>query len=878
MEIRDQVMSVNLRMPQPRKNYISRHALFEKLSKMTEYKLTLVKAGAGSGKTTLLTSFIKEKKLMDARWIALEENINQVFIFWKYVMEALKSYIQDVNNDLLDYFDGNIQTENLWQILSLLISRLRHESHIILVLDDFQVITEPFLISTIDYFIGILPDNLHLVFLTRNMPDIYLGTLAVEDNILVLEEDAVRFSKEECMVFLTDTMDLKDEKEYLNEMIEASGGWIGGLQLLAVSLKDRDSQIASQFKISARMIDDYITREIFAYLSGEEREFLVKTGILRYFNEEICSRYLPEVPFQTIMESILKKNLFVIHIDEQAGIYRYHSILSEYLVKTAENLDGEEKSFLHKTAAEIYYKFGDYEESLYHLFIIKAFDKIMEQLLLMPQKALTYAYMMKVPMEEIAGNEDFAFQYFFCYYAGIDTSACEKIYAFIKSNMKENRFFEAFKHSNLFFSDFLNFQDVKVLSLEQIKALRLNRITTSFLLIKEAFFLYASAQYPEALEYLDLAEDTYKKTGNAYIGIFVLAEKTQIYEDMGELNRCLKLYREMERMLSDISSLTASYYIGITGVYIRQFKLKKAYEALENAKKFMPKNSCNIENAYLYNLAEYFYITGEGEATEQILTEVMGKEAAHNIYYAARLLRYPIYRGKHTELARQFSIDYETLGIDVKHMDCELLYAAILLEDKKEDKSLEIINALISRARKTQNKLKIIEGDLLKARILYGMDGNKREIRNLFFESISYAVEDEIVLPFWFEKEITRKLFKEFEIDLKKKLTNDEWEFIGNIGKTEDCKQNSGNKRDICELTEREIEVLKELARGGSNKQIAQKLCISLATVKSHIINLYGKLGVNNRVAAINKGKNYLKDEDFIIQYGSTRGDNFSLF
>lgn len=857
MEIREQVMSVNLRMPQPRKNYISRQALFEKLSKMTDYKLTLVKAGAGSGKTTLLTSFIKEKELKDVRWITLEDNINQVFIFWKYVMEALKNYIQDVKNDLLEYFDCNIQTENLWQILSLLISRLKYEGHIILVLDDFQVIREPFLISTIDYFIGILPDNLHLVFLTRNMPDIYLGTLAVEDNILVLEEDAVCFSKEECMIFLTDTMNLKDEKEYLNEMIEASGGWIGGLQLLAVSLKDRDSQLASQFKISARMIDDYITREIFAYLSGEEREFLVKTGILRYFNEEICSRYLPQVPFQTIMESILKKNLFVIHIDEQAGIYRYHSILSEYLVKTAESLKEEEKIRLHKTAAEIYYKSGDYEESLYHLFIVKAYDKIMEQLLLMPQNALTYAYMMKVPMEEIAGNEDFAFQYFFCYYAGIDTSACEKIYAFIKKNMKENRAFEAFKHSNLFFSDLLNFQDVKVLSLEQIKALRLNRITTSFLLIKEAFFLYASAQYPEALEYLNLAEDTYKKTGNAYIGIFVLAEKTQIYEDMGELNLCLKLYREMEKMLQDISSLTASYYIGITGVYIRQLKLKKAYEALENARKYLPENSGNIKNAYLYNLAEYFYITGKGEATEQILTEVMGKEAAHNIYFAARLLRYPIYRGKHMELARQFSIDYLTPD-NVKHMDCELLYAAILLEDKKEEEALEIINALISKARKTQNKLKIIEGDLLKARILYGLDGNRREIQNLFFESISYAVEDEIVLPFWFEKEITGKLFKEFETDLKKKLTTDEWEFIENIGKTEDCKLNSGNKRDICELTEREIEVLKEMSRGSSNKQIAQKLCISLATVKSHIINLYGKLGVNNRVAAINKGKYYL--------------------
>lgn len=55
------------------------------------------------------------------------------------------------------------------------------------------------------------------------------------------------------------------------------------------------------------------------------------------------------------------------------------------------------------------------------------------------------------------------------------------------------------------------------------------------------------------------------------------------------------------------------------------------------------------------------------------------------------------------------------------------------------------------------------------------------------------------------------------------------------------------------DLTERELEVLNEMKKGCTNKQIADDLCISLATVKSHIINIYGKLRVNNRVAAINK-------------------------
>lgn len=858
MELKDPIISVKLRMPQPRKNYISRHALFEQLTKMTEYKVTLVKAGAGSGKTTLLSSFIKEKAPNNARWITLEDNANQVFIFWRYVLEALKDFIQDVKKDLFEYFDGNIQTEYLWHFLPLFINKINHDTNIILVLDDFHMITEPFLISTLDYFIENLPENLHLVLLTRNLPAIYLGSMAAEGSILVLEEEAIRFKREESMDFLINTMDLKEDNGHFNEMIEASGGWIVGLQLLAVSLKDRDSN-APWLSISDRMIDDYLTHEIFVYLSVEEQEFLVKTGILRYFNEDFCRRYLPEVSFLSMMESILKKNLFVIHMDESARVYRYHSILSEYLGKMADRL--KDKEALQRLAAKIYYDAGDYEESLYHLFAVKDYGKIMEQLLSMPQTALTYAYMMKVPMEEIAGNVDFAFQYFFCYYAGTDAEICEKIYWFVLNNIKENKIFEAFKHTDMFFSDFSNFRLVKVLSLDQIKELHLNPVTTSFLLIKEAYFLYATSHYNEALEYLTMAQETYHKTGNIYIGIYVMAVITQIYEDIGELNLCLKRYQEMESMLLEIPSLTSSYYIGISGVYIRQLKLSKAYETLEAARKSIPADSDNIEKAYLYTLAEYYYLAGENDKTEQILMEVIGGELSKNIYYCAKIIRYPICRGSHMELSKQFADSYENSEIDVKQMDCELLFATILLENNKEDKALEVINSLIITARKSQNKMKIIEGDLLKARILNRKGGNKREILNLFLESISYAVENEIAHPFWFEKDITEKLKKEFELDLKKKLTEEEWDFIMNMGKPEMNQESVRNLRDLCDLTEREIEVLKELAQGSSNKQIAEKLYISLATVKSHIINLYGKLGVNNRVAAVNKGLEYIRDK-----------------
>jgi DNA-binding NarL/FixJ family response regulator len=55
----------------------------------------------------------------------------------------------------------------------------------------------------------------------------------------------------------------------------------------------------------------------------------------------------------------------------------------------------------------------------------------------------------------------------------------------------------------------------------------------------------------------------------------------------------------------------------------------------------------------------------------------------------------------------------------------------------------------------------------------------------------------------------------------------------------------------ICQLTERELEILQLLAEGRSNKHIANQLCITVRTVKFHTKNMYVKLAVCSRSEAI---------------------------
>lgn len=771
------ILSTKYKIPAPRKAYILRTELLQKLCELIARKVIIIKAGAGSGKTTLMTVLIREKKLTGVKWITMDESMNQIWVFWSYVFHALKDQITENHEELTSIFEGTVPIELLENMLPLYASHLTLEHDIYLILDDFQSIDDANVFRTMEEFLGGVPDNFHLILLSRTMPGIHTGTLYMEDNLGLINEEDMRLTNDECSRFLVETLGMNKENEYTRKIIGEANGWIGGAQLMAVSGKI--SQVSRSLYLSAdeQVIFDYIEQEIFQTLSEEEQLFLEKTAVLSYFNEQICDKYLPEYQFAHMMQQIMDKNLFVIMMDEETSEYRYHAILREFLMaRLSRNV--ERRNHLFIKAADIMYEYGDYSECVCLLNKAKDYRKLMEMLLKMPQTIEIFGYMMQVPLDKIIENPNFAYQYFFCYYASMDLDHCKQIYSVIQKYLKHDIAFSVFNHADFFLNTNWSLNHGESMSYEEINSLPLNQITKAYLLIKEAYFVFLDDNITDALTYLEKAEHIYEKTGNIYIECLTLLEKTQILEECGELSKTLQYYDQMRTMLKYVPTMKPSYYIGIAGIYIWKMNYMEANTALEQVPYERIKELEAVRNAYLYTLGDYYYICGEYDQTERILLEEANIIPYQSIFFAYRILRYPECRAKNPELRRYFISQYEQTEEHMKNLNIQIIYVYSLYEENEVHKALECLNQILAKARKNKSKLNIIEGALMKARFLYEQNETNHHIENMVKEALSYAMKEQIRLPFWFERAFMRQLLQQEKDGILAGLSQKEWDFI----------------------------------------------------------------------------------------------------
>jgi LuxR family transcriptional regulator, maltose regulon positive regulatory protein len=322
----------------PRPEQLVRRRLLDLLRNALDCKVTIMSAPTGYGKTTLLAHWRQvEEANVPFAWVSLDEQDNDPIRLWRHILEALRRVVpeeEDFGADILVGLSA-VGQKFVGITLPTLINELAELHYqVVLVLDDYQFVTEEDSYETVAFFVEHLPENVHLVISSRTDPQLPLGRLRARGEMNEIRTEQLGFSEEEADCMLNERMGLDIGPDELSVLLERTEGWPAGIYLASLSLQNKEDKHAfiESFRGSNRYIVGLLGEEVLAGLTEEVRQFLLRTSVLRTMTGPLCDAVTGREDSAILLRELARSNLFVVSLDEQGEWYRYHHLFSELLL------------------------------------------------------------------------------------------------------------------------------------------------------------------------------------------------------------------------------------------------------------------------------------------------------------------------------------------------------------------------------------------------------------------------------------------------------------------------------------------------------------------------------------------------------------------
>ena len=362
-----------IRVPALRRQLVPRTRLVGRLSSGSDGGLVLVCAPAGYGKTTLLAEASQslQQDGIAVAWYALDPADDSAITFGSYLSASFTQALGATTE--LGHVAQLLRSSpdvDLQRIVSDLINiAAASERSCVLVLDDYQAIGSPAIHSAVAYLLEYLPQNMRLVIGSRSDPPLPLARMRAQGRLLEIRAVDLRFTEEEAALFLNEVTHLGLSPQSVAELETRTEGWIAGLQLAALSLSGRSDQegFISSFAGGHRHLVQYLLEEVFGRQSKEVQSFLLSTSILDQMCGSLCDAILgQDSGGGEILKRLEGANIFVVALDDQGTWYRYHHLFQAFLQTQLQEATPERVASLHRAACEWHETHGFLREAVRH--------------------------------------------------------------------------------------------------------------------------------------------------------------------------------------------------------------------------------------------------------------------------------------------------------------------------------------------------------------------------------------------------------------------------------------------------------------------------------------------------------------------------------
>lgn len=340
-------------IPRLREQLVHRPHLVKQLQQGMAHALTLISAPAGSGKTTLLAQWLFEGSVPVA-WLSLGPEDNDPACFFTSVIAALRSVAASIGTSALALLrtSGFSQVET---VLALIINDLvsEIEQDVALVLDDYHAIEDATVHRGMTFLLEHLPLQMHLFLATRVDPPLPLARLRAKGELAEVRATDLSFNVVEAGTFLGETMGLTLSHGEIEMLESRTEGWVTGLQLIGLLLKSHYdlSRFLTDFTTYNRFVVDYLNEEVFCRQPKYIQHFLLHTAIADRLSGPLCDILTNDKNGQMTLERLEQINLFLIPLDLEKRWYRYHQLFRDFLRRRLEETYPEKITTLYQRAS-----------------------------------------------------------------------------------------------------------------------------------------------------------------------------------------------------------------------------------------------------------------------------------------------------------------------------------------------------------------------------------------------------------------------------------------------------------------------------------------------------------------------------------------------
>lgn len=333
----DDLLYTKLAPPQVQSSLVPRSALLARLDAGVGHKVTLIAASAGSGKTSLISEWIARRSdTIPVAWVALDAGDNDPVRFWRYVVSACRRFDAALGRSTLAALRA-ASTSSFEVVLTPFINELAQlPNRCVLVLEDFHVITAQDVLDSCTYLIDHLPAALHLVLLARGEPLLPLARLRARNELSEITGADLRFTAGEIRTFVQQTLQFMLPADAVARLEERTEGWAAGLRLMALALQGRQDIVDADTLLSAfsgghRYVLEYLVAEVIATQPENVQAFLLQTSLLNRLTGSLCDEVTGGSDSARVLTQLERANLFLVPLgdDGRRTWYRYQALFAE---------------------------------------------------------------------------------------------------------------------------------------------------------------------------------------------------------------------------------------------------------------------------------------------------------------------------------------------------------------------------------------------------------------------------------------------------------------------------------------------------------------------------------------------------------------------